>query len=301
MSILYRMGFTIAWTVLSMTAFAQRPFPYALSWNKEGPAAGLIVLSLTSYAVHDNKRAYTAQDVYNLNPSSVNGFDRAATHEYSTGADHLRTYMLAGTGVAGAISLPALVYMGSRAPASPAASSTAASPWAAPAPAFWRRCTVLGVMYAEGLAFNLGANEWAKKMVDRPRPYAYNNSLTYAERTQADYRSSFYSNTTALQWYTAGFIVRVVSDLCPESPYKYLIWGGAFAYSAVEGYLGVRSGQHFPTDVLAGALVGGVTGVLLPGWHRTTTRSGTKKDRSFSVFPGFGFAGTPQLCLVTHF
>ena len=122
-------------------------------------------------------------------------------------------------------------------------------------------------MYAEGLAFNLGANEWAKKYVDRPRPYAYNSSLTYAERTQADYRSSFYSNTTALQWYTAGFIVRVVSDLCPESPWKYVIWGGSvFLFRGRSDTLGVRSGAaHFPYGCPRGRTGGGSDRGPAPG------------------------------------
>lgn len=283
---------SLAWTALPGTNVAQqtaqRPFPYTLSWKKDIPVAGVILVVASSYAIPRSKPVYTPQDVYNLNPASINGFDRAATRYYSTADDHLRTYMLAATGVAGAVTLPAMVYAGSR-----------SSP--APRSLFWTRCTILGTMYAEGLALNLGTNEWAKKFVDRPRPYAYNTGLTYAQRTNSDYLSSFYSNTTALQWYTAGFIARVVGDLCPGSSWKYYVWGGAVLYSAVGGYLGVRSGQHFPTDVLTGALVGGLTGVLLPGWHKTTTRSGKEHDRKTTIFPGVGFAGTPQLCLVTHF
>ena len=58
------------------------------------------------YAVPRSKPVYTAQDFSRLNPSSVNGLDRCATQYYSPGDDRLRTYILAGTGVTGAVLLP---------------------------------------------------------------------------------------------------------------------------------------------------------------------------------------------------
>ena len=284
MYIIYRfLLVSLLWVVCLCSASGQQngshPFPYALGWKKDGPlAGGVLFMAALAYGVPRSKPVYTAQDFSGLNSSSVNGLDRGATRYYSPGDDRLRTYILAGTGITGAALLPAILYKsgGSR---------------------FWNHCIIVGTMYAEGLAFNLGANEWCKKFVDRARPYAYNKGLTYAQKSSQDYSSSFYSTTTALQWYTAGFIAAVVNDLCPGSSWKYVVWGGAAAFSIAEGYLSVRSGQHFPTDVVMGALIGGVTGVLIPALHR---KKGAK-DRSFSVFPGLGVAGTPQLCLVTHF
>jgi len=284
MYIIYRLLLlSLLWVAFLWPASGQRnpsqPFPYALGWKKDGPlAGGALVMAALGYGLPRSKPVYTPQDFSRLNPSSVNGLDRGATRYYSPADDRLRTYILAGTGVTGAALLPAIIY------------KTGDN-------LFWSHCIIVGTMYAEGLVLNLGAGEWCKKFVDRDRPYAYNMTLTYAQKSSQDYGSSFYSMTTALQWYTAGFIATVVNDLCPGSSWKYLVWGGAAAFSLAEGYLSVRSGQHFPTDVVVGALVGGFTGVLMPALHR---KKGAK-DRSFSVFPGLGFAGTPQLCLVTHF
>jgi membrane-associated phospholipid phosphatase len=257
-------------------------FPYTLTYQEEGIIGGGSALILAvGYAVPRTKPVYTPQDFDNLTSGSVNGFDRGATGYYSVSDDHLRTYMLAATGVAGAVSLPLLSYVHN--------GHRADKP-------FWTQCTILATMYAEGLAFNLGVNEWSKKFVDRARPYAYNPTLSYADKSAHDYLSSFYSNTTALQWYTAAFIAKVINDWCPDSPYKYYIWGGAAAYSIIQGYLGVRSGQHFPTDVIAGAFLGGITGFLVPQLHKKQAN-----HRSFSIIPGVTFAGTPQLCFVSHF
>lgn len=43
--------------------------------------------------------------------------------------------------------------------------------------------------------------------------------------------------------------------------------------AAFVGYERVCSGEHFPTDVLAGALVGASIGVLVPHLHRHTPES----------------------------
>ncbi len=274
----------------------QNSFPYSLNMTKDLALGGSsFVIFTSSYVIQRSKPVYSAQDFEHLNPASINNFDRKATQYYSTSDDHLRTYMLAATGIGGAISLPFMAYTREASPGGAFNKSN-------PNKIFLKECLVLGTMYAEGLVFNLGANEWCKKFIDRARPYAYNPDLTYAQKSSQDYLSSFYSNTTALQWYTAGFIAKVVNDWCPHSSLRYYVWGGLGAYSVIQGYLGVRSGQHFPTDVITGAAIGGVTGVLVPALHRRrpTTESSRNKI-SWTYSPGLGVGGNLQFGAVGRF
>lgn len=47
-----------------------------------------------------------------------------------------------------------------------------------------------------------------------------------------------------------------------------IIWGASLAVASTTGFLRYKSGHHFPTDVLAGALAGGVIGYLIPVLHK---------------------------------
>ena len=47
------------------------------------------------------------------------------------------------------------------------------------------------------------------------------------------------------------------------------IWVGGISLAAATGALRVRSGNHFPTDVIASAAVGSFIGWLVPSLHRT--------------------------------
>jgi len=55
---------------------------------------------------------------------------------------------------------------------------------------------------------------------------------------------------------------------CPDSKWKPVVWGAAITIPAVMGYFRVAAGKHFPTDVMAGYLVGGAVGFLVPHLHR---------------------------------
>ena len=54
----------------------------------------------------------------------------------------------------------------------------------------------------------------------------------------------------------------------PDSPARYVVTAGAVAMTGAVGYARVAGGMHFYIDVLAGAVMGGVTGWLVPLWHR---------------------------------
>lgn len=113
-----------------------------------------------------------------------------------------------------------------------------------------------------------GITSVVKWSVQRPRPYVFNPGLSLEQKRRKDAMLSFWSghtsNTAALTFTCASVLER--SDLSRGE--KSAVWIGAAALPALVGFLRVRSGRHFPTDVLAGFAAGAVVGWAVPYFHR---------------------------------
>ena len=68
----------------------------------------------------------------------------------------------------------------------------------------------------------------------------------------------------------------------PGSPARFAVLGGAVLATGLVGYGRVGGGEHFYTDVIAGAVLGGVLGYLVPIWHRADAVPGL----AFEILPG---------------
>lgn len=127
---------------------------------------------------------------------------------------------------------------------------------------------LLGGMYAETLSMTLGITNLTKNLVHRTRPFVYAPLSPVELRLGKDARRSFFSGHTASTAASAFFAATVFDAVYPHSKLKPWIWGTAFALPALAGWSRVRSGNHFPTDVLVGYGVGALCGWLVPKWHR---------------------------------
>jgi membrane-associated phospholipid phosphatase len=65
------------------------------------------------------------------------------------------------------------------------------------------------------------------------------------------------------------FLNTVYGKLKPDSPLRPWLWAGSLVAAGTVGYLRYDSGNHFPTDILAGAAIGGLAGWMVPRLHET--------------------------------
>jgi len=129
------------------------------------------------------------------------------------------------------------------------------------------------VLYTEVIAFNSGVTVFTKSAFARYRPYAYNPDVSLDLKLTNTTRRSFFSGHTSHVASLSFFTAKVFNDLYPESDFRYLVWGGAIALPAITGYLRVKAGRHFPTDVIVGYGVGALVGYFIPHLHQITKQS----------------------------
>ena len=70
----------------------------------------------------------------------------------------------------------------------------------------------------------------------------------------------------------------------PSSPYSGLVWAGSLSLAGFVGALRIAAGKHYPTDVVAGALVGTGVSLSILGFHK-------KKPQNSAIVVGPGFMG----------
>jgi undecaprenyl-diphosphatase len=136
----------------------------------------------------------------------------------------------------------------------------------------WDAALVDLVMYAETISMTEALTDITKIAVRRPRPIDY----IQCERTttisgscaNTDLELSFFSGHAATVAAITGTASYLAFTRSPDSPRPWITLGVGVALTSFVGYERVRSGEHFPTDVLAGVLAGASVGVLVPHLHR---------------------------------
>ncbi len=222
-------------------AFAQSP--YRRGWDRDGWIGGsAAILGFGAVALDKGNSPMTVEMIEKLSRSSVNWFDRGATYNYSAALS---------------TASDVLVY------------ATIAAPFALLAdPGIRDDAGTVGLMYLEVLAFSTALPIIAKGTVERVRPFVYNSEAPLEQRLNDEPRLSFFSSHTTHAFASAVFLSTVFSDFYPDSRWKAYVWAGSLAAAAGVGYLRYASGQHFPTDVITGALVGSAIGWVVPRLHR---------------------------------
>ncbi len=240
--------------MLCVTAGAQsfrgRGDVFALDGLKDGLIFGSGVLLsggdlLLDNVLEFNRQKYDPSKVYDKD--DVNAFDRIFMNSYSKKLDR-----------AGDISLVAAM-------AAPAVLlATDKSEW-----------FTVGVMYAETLLIANGIKELTKLCVTRARPYMYYAPSTYPDDDleDGDFANSFPSGHSTMAFAGATFASYTFSNYFPDSPYRYAVTGGSYALALATAALRVKSGNHFMTDVLSGAVIGSATGFLVPWLHTFNTKN----------------------------
>ncbi len=133
-----------------------------------------------------------------------------------------------------------------------------------------------GYIMLEALLINDVLNLLAKKFIKRNRPFVYNQKIEKNnchckkyDYLNPDARMSFYSGHTANVTAFSFLSASLFSHYNPESNLRKPLWMAAGMASVLTGYLRIRAGKHFPTDVFTGFLAGGAIGFLVPRWNRS--------------------------------
>lgn len=141
-------------------------------------------------------------------------------------------------------------------------------------------CFTYGLMYAETVAMTYGLKETCKNLVTRERPYLYFEGYPSEELENGDYCRSFLSGHTALAFASAAYLTTVLSCDYKTSSFRTPAIVASYAVATAIASARVLSGNHYLTDVLAGALLGSICGVVVPLLH---TIGGSKENSNVSV------------------
>ncbi len=124
--------------------------------------------------------------------------------------------------------------------------------------------------------YTLGVPQFYRKI----RPVVYYDNLSLQERTGVRLSNSFYSGHVSVTATSMYFMASVYHDLYPERS-QILPLSIASLTTGLVAIGRVKAGKHFVTDVLTGAIIGGLIGYFTPHFHSK------KKDKTLSVDVGY--------------
>lgn len=228
---------------------AQNDFPYKL--NKSDYA--IVPIGLASYgiakALEHNKNKMTFAELAQLSSADINSFDRKAIYKWNTNLDDI-----SNVGKYTMLAAPCIMFL-------PQVKNRE-----------WSNTFTYGAMYFEVALLNLGITELSKSVSSRVRPYLYGDNISIADKNEIinneSVYDSFFSGHTSAAFSSAVFLSKTYSDIFGNNIWSNVIWISSLSIATTTGYLRYESGQHFPTDIIAGAIVGSAIGFVIPELHK---------------------------------
>ena len=248
----------------SFHTFAQNdPFPYTMKrMDYALVPIGIAVKYLSSNWV-DQLDIMTMEEISGLDKASVNRFDRPAIDNFSLTYDNISDILRTSL-----VLLPSSILIHQSANRN------------------WNNTLTYGMIYLEAYLYTRGITDFVKTISKRKRPYLYNNNLTVEERyeftKQRDSYGSFFSGHTTAVFASAVCFSKTFEDIYGKSVWSKAVWTTTLTTASIVGYCRYASGEHFPTDVIAGAVIGSAVGYIVPVIHK----SPAMKNLSLSMNPG---------------
>lgn len=202
-----------------------------------------------------NKPELSVAEIQAANPEILNGFDKWALNLDPSKRDHF--YSLSDHGLTITLAASAATFLFNK--------KTKKD---------WLR---LALMYYQTQFLTFAFYDFSffgPLFQNRLRPIVYYDYFTIDQRKGGNQKNSFYSGHVANATAATFFAVKVYSDYHPEiGKKKYLLYGLASIPPLVTGWLRVKALAHFPSDVMAGFLIGGTFGILIPELHRIKSKN----------------------------
>ncbi|MCH7724166.1 MAG: phosphatase PAP2 family protein [Bacteroidetes bacterium] len=241
--------------------------PYSLSTGREVTVFGSgIALGLINIKLIDNKKPVSNEELYNLSKENLCAFDRGAVNNWSPVSAELSNVLLIT-----ALVSPLLLFTSS---------------------AVRDDVGTFSTMYLQNILTTYSVSHLPKGLIRRYRPYAYNEDVPDEIRQNVDATHSFLSAHTAVAFASAVFLSTTFGKYNPDSNLKPYIWASSLLLATATGYLRYTSGNHFPTDIITGAIIGSIIGYLIPLIHENDEKnpSNIPGKISFNKFAAFSFS-----------
>ncbi len=225
--------------------------PFQVQWDRDlGTLLNGGMLALNAHLLQLYLSPLSAAQLAQLDPVNVSRFDRIATRAYRPTTARLSDVLLSGS-----LLLPFALSLH---------------------PRLRDDFGELSFLALQTFVYSDALTNWTKYGVKRTRPLAYlpaSQDLKLLALQQApDARLSFFSGHTSGTACATFFAAQVFDAYWPDHPARPYVWIGAATLPAVVGLLRVRAGKHFPSDVIAGYVVGASVGLVNPWLHRRNRR-----------------------------
>lgn len=233
----------------------QPPSPYAIDYVFDstltlGSFATLLMLHEVAGGSLDN--AYICSEAHpdtQCNPSTVNRFDRGAIHNHSKTWDAVGTYGLFAI-IGGAA-------VGSALDNALSGSSSRMRGFAADV-----------MVIAESTSMATLTTHIIRYGVRRSRPTQYVGGNADIDMAAQERHLSFPSGHATSAAAISTSFATTFWLRHPESPWRWVVASGSVVAAGLAGYGRVGAGRHFPSDIIAGQLIGTAFGILVPLTHR---------------------------------
>lgn len=149
----------------------------------------------------------------------------------------------------------------------------------------WHGVLVDAVLLQEALMISTAMSSYAKSFPIHSTPLTYDPRVARSEKDIPQNVSSFFSNHTATAFTTAVFSAYTFQLRHPDSRLVPWLWGANLSMAAGVGSLRILAGKHFPSDVIAGAAVGALSGYLIPRMHLGKSRAAKAKEKHPLRYP----------------